>query len=717
MVDVARIPPDRFVRELEEHDRVLDARGHSIWVGAEPTYTDASSESAEWLYDALGENKERRAAAVAATLWRAYPGAALLRPAGRPYAGEAFPRWCHGVYRARDGSAMWNGARDPLCSDDPGESATINSDAVVTAVHAALGAVGWHAKTLDLRVDDDFARRVVFRFDGAPLPADIAREPRLARASVHRDDVEGAQLEDDLARDGIGLLLFGVVRDTLTARTTLRVELPAVATVAGFRRLLDALSQALADARIAEVVLGGHPPPVDASVCWTTVTPDPAVVEVNMAPHQRAVAFHDELATVQSAAADAGLRARRLHYNGLETDSGGGGQVTLGGASPLASPFLRAPSLLPSLVRYFNRHPALSYWWSPEAAGAASQGPRPDEGLREIARELDLALALLERHPAPSPEVLHASLAPFLADASGNAHRSELNMEKLWGDRLGERGRLGLVEFRALRMAPSAELLVATVALLRALGAMLIDAPLRGALRDWGDELHDRYSLPFYLRGDLRAVLGDLAGCGLGLGPHLEALLLDDRPRRMADLRLPGVTLSLSRAVEFWPLIGDVASQERGGARLVDSSTSRIELRLHAENPQHSLHEWQVTVRGVALHLHAERDDRGACRVAGIRYRTFEPLAGLHPLLEGHAPLTLFLSHPEQGSWSLTLDEWRPGGGPYDGLPANRAEAARRRAERCVLTRVASTPRAAAASAHARGRYVLDLRWLEPDPT
>ncbi len=695
--------------ELEAHDRALAARGLVVWAGAEPTYTDAASEDPQWLHAALGEDKRRRAAGLAAHLARSRPGAVLLRSAGRPYAGEAQPRWSFGVYALRDGAPAWQGPPDPLVAGGGGAPPALG--AFLAAAVPSLSAAGWPAVALE--VDDPLPCRLAFRFDGGAPPAHVLIEPGLARPSLHRTAVDGAELRDPLAESGVGLILAGVVDDDLGTGASLRLELPALPHVAALKRLLAALAGALAECGAADVVLAGHPPPVDATVSWLTVTPDPAVVEVNMAPATGALAFHEDLEAVHAAAHAQGLSGHRLHYNGIETDSGGGGQITLGGPAPRSSPFLLHPALLPGLVRYFHRHPSLSYWWGPDAAGASSQGPRADEGLRETLRELDLALEFLSRRPPPDPEALQGALAPFLVDGSGNAHRAELNVEKLWSDRQGARGRLGVVEFRSQRMAPEPALLTARVALLRAVAAMVAASPPDGALKDWGDALHDRFSLPFYLRADLREVLADLARAGLAPGPALEALLLDDAPRRIAAVPVPGAVLHLSRAVEFWPLLGDVASQEQGGSRLVDPSTMRLELRLQERDPQVSPSGWQVAVRGVAVPVREERDDRGACLVAGIRYRGFVPAMGLHPALPAQSPLVLRLAHPLHGAYQVTVHDWRPGGGAYDGLPRDREQAAARRAERCVLAPAAPAAPAPAPPARACGEHVLDLRWLE----
>lgn len=699
----------RLARELAEHDAALAARGVAPWIGAEPTYTHRGSESPEWLYEALGGSKEALAGRMCARLAVGHPGAALLRPAGRPYAGEEAPRWCFGVYARRDGVPVWSGPPDPLARRGGGPAA--GTDGLAEALVSALRAAAWTAAAC--KVAAPLALRVTFRLDGAMPPGRVVDVPEIGRPSLHGGPVEGALLRDDLAEGGLHVIAAGAADDACTGVRCLRLELPAMPDPDAFQALLAVVARALGAVSAPCAVLAGFPPPVDASVSWTTLTPDPAVVEVNMAPEERVADFHRALERVEAAARGEGLSPRRLHYNGLETDSGGGGQITLGGASAAASPFISEPRLLPGLVRYFNRHPSLSYYWAAEAVGAASQGPRADEGTREAWRELDLALALLDREPAAAPEVLQRALAPFMVDVSGNAHRSELNIEKLWGDALGQRGRLGLVEFRSLRMPAEPATLTAIAALLRALVAMLAARPTEGPLVDWGDRLHDRYSLPFYLRQDLDAVLADLEAAGLAPGPGLRARLLDDAFRIIARPPLPGAALSLRRAVEFWPLIGDVASQERGGARLVDASTARLELRLRGD--AEDLEGWRASCAGVALPLRTERDGQGTVRVCGVRYRCFAPLGGLHPTLASQVPLVVRLEHPRHGAHVLAIHEWRPGGGPYPGLPEDAADAARRRAGRCLLEPAAEpAPAPRPAPPRACGEHVLDLRWLAP---
>lgn len=401
-------------------------------------------------------------------------------------------------------------------------------------------------------------------------------------------------------------------------------------------------------------------------------------------------------------------------------DSGGGGQITLGGPSPEASPFFRVPQLLPRLLRYTHQHPALSYLFAHDHLGASGQAVRTDERGRDGLRELGLALALLERDPAPTPEALWSGLAQFLTDATGNSHRAELNIEKLWNPFLPGRGRQGLVEFRALRMQHTPERVAALVALLRAVVAMLARGGLEAPLRDWGDALHERFALPYYLERDLEAVLADLEAAGLGLGPALTEALRRDEFRYWAQVDHAGCRLTIRRAVEFWPLVGDASGQDHGTSRLVDASTTRLELCLRpgpGARAEEDFEGWQLAVAGRRVPLRPERDAQGPARLIGLRFRSFVPWLGLHPSLPAQGPVPLLLFHPSRAeALSVTLHEWRPDNEPYAGLPADPAEAAARREARCVVEPAAPPGALPAPEPEALSAYTLDLRWLAARP-
>ena len=456
---------------------------------------------------------------------------------------------------------------------------------------------------------------------------------------------------------------------------------------------------------------GNEPPglladPVDAPApadgeAWLSVTPDPGVVEVNLAPAHDLATFAAWSEELYGAAAEARLEPVRFRYNGDVTDSGGGGQITLGGPSPERSPFFLRPQLLPRLVRYVNRHPSLSYAFAPECVGSAGQGPRADEGVRERFEELPVTLdCLAARGDRATPEELWGALAPLLVDSSGNSHRAEINVEKLWNPWMADRGRLGVVELRSLRMPPTAAQLAAVGALFRAVAARLASAPYQEPIVDWGGSLHELFGLPCFLERDLEEVLADLEAHGLGVGPSLRAELL--RPAEpVARLELGGASMEVSRAIAFWPLLGDVASQERSGARLVDSSAARLQIVITAparEGPG------TVSACGWRAPLQPFPGDPSR-HVTSVLYRAFTPTPGLHPGLPAVDPLSLAWRRGDRGL-SLALHGWRPTGGAYDGLPADADEARRRRRERAVMCQaLPGEERAAPAAA-----FTLDLR-------
>ena len=705
-----------FDQAIRSHDELIRRRDLAIWVGAEPTFTDRSSEAPEWLHNALGPTKEARARHMLAQALGQTPGAVILRTLGRQYPKEDRPRWSLGLYRRRDGQAVWSGPPDPLLIDAPAALSTDPLEDFWERLAQRLGAFGWPA--LLFAVETYPSLRIVFRRDRLPLLANPERDTRLARPSPHGQPIPSQGPRDELAEQGTFLLGIGWPgpEQGLEAVAAPCVELPACPEGGMFQQLLAAVGAAAKAAGLPGLILTGFSPPVDASVAWTTLTPDPAVVETNMAPAADVTTFLHESRSWFAAAAAAGLAPYRLHYNGQYTDSGGGGQLTLGGSNPDRSPFLSQPQLLPALLAYFNRHPALPFYFAGDFVGSSSQAPRPDERTTDIFEEMALALALLKRQRNPTPELLWQSLSPFLADPAGNPHRAEINIEKLWNPYLPGRGQLGLVEFRAFRMPPTPERLATLAALLRAIAAMLTQTPDYPEPTRWGQELHDRFALPHYLRADLWEVLDELARAGLGLGQALIAELLDDSYHWLTEAAFGGCRLTVRRGLEFWPLLGDALTQEHGHSRLVDASSARLEISLRAAGQQApDLADWRLTVNGYRLPLRREDEMDGETWVCGLRYRRFKPWTGLHPTLEAQGPIELLLSHPGQpDALRLTLHEWQPQGGGYDGLPRDLEEAAFRRAERFVTERLETAPATAPLEPPlaALTPYTFDLRRL-----
>jgi uncharacterized protein (DUF2126 family) len=702
---------DAFERSVAAHDERLARAGLSVWVGAEPTFTDRRSEAREWLSEALGRDKEARARQLLVGLRTFFPGAVVLRTLGRQYPGEPRPRWSYGLYARRDGESVWSGPEDRLIAPTrlaPREPASL--ERWRSSLLERLVAHGWPASALDT---PDGSVRLAFRCDGREPEADATLDRRLARPSLHSLPIPAAGLQDDLAASGTYLLVLRADEPSAAAAGQPSIELPAFAGVADFLCFLRVLSEATREVGIESLVLCGFPPPIDSSVLHYTLTPDPAVLEVNQAPATDLRTFLKWNRELFRLAGQVGLAPERLQYNGSVFDSGGGGQLTIGGPRPEESPFFVAPQLLPRLVRYLLRHPALSYWFATQYIGGGSQSPRPDEGLPQQLDELCIGLEQLGRMPAPTPTLLWETLRHFLTDYSGNPHRSELNIEKLYNTYLPGRGCLGLVEFRALRMSRTPERLTAIAMLFRALVSALVQHDLVTEPTCWGAALHDRFALPSVLRQDLREVFLDLRKTGYGLGENIEELLLRADERHIGSVQLEGCRLDVEQACEFWPLVGDVVSQESGGSRIVDASTSRIEVRLSSYPGMGPLDDWQVLVQGYRLPLASVAGSDARSRLFGVRFRTFVPNRGLHPTVPALARVDLILlRRARHDALRASLFAWRPDGAAYPGLPEDAGDAARRRAERFVVEPLPSVdvPSAKEPARAALSPFCLDLR-------
>jgi uncharacterized protein (DUF2126 family) len=704
-------PGDDFERSVAAHDARLARDGMSVWIGAEPTFTDRRSEAREWLSEALGRDKEARARQLLGGLRTFFPGAVVLRTLGRQYPGESRPRWSYGLFARRDGEPVWSGPLDRLIAPAPPTAVVPASlERWRASLVDRLVAHGWLAAAVDTM---DGSVRLAFRCDGGVPESDPSRDQRLARPSLHSLPIPAAGLSDDLAAAGTFLLVLRAEDPHSAPAGQPSIELPAFSGVADFLHFLCVLSEASLEAGVESLVICGFPPPVDRSVLHYTLTPDPAVLEVNQAPAADLQTFLKWNRELFRLAEQVDLAPERLQYNGSVFDSGGGGQLTIGGPRPEESPFFMAPQLLPRLVRYLLRHPALSYWFATQYIGGGSQSPRPDEGLPQQLDELCLGLEQLGRMPAPTPSLLWETLRHFLTDYSGNPHRSELNIEKLYNTLLPGRGCLGLVEFRALRMSRTPERLTAIAMLFRALVSVLAQHELVTEPTCWGAALHDRFALPSVLRQDLREVFIDLRSTGYGLGEKIEELLLRADERHIGSVQLEGCRLDVEQACEFWPLLGDVVSQESGGSRIVDASTSRIEVRLSSFPGMGSLDDWQVLVQGYRLPLVSVAGSGARSRLFGVRFRTFVPNRGLHPTVPALSQIDLVLMRrARQDALRASLFAWRPDGGAYPGLPEDAADAARRRAERFVVEPLRSVDVAAAKepARAALSPFCLDLR-------
>jgi uncharacterized protein (DUF2126 family)/transglutaminase-like putative cysteine protease len=425
-----------------------------------------------------------------------------------------------------------------------------------------------------------------------------------------------------------------------------------------------------------KVILEGYPPPPDPRLKVLMVTPDPGVIEVNVHPTGSWRELSDLTHNLYRIAREQRLGTETFGLDGRHSGTGGGNHLTLGGDEPASSPLLRRPDLLVSLLTYWQHHPSLSYLFSGRFIGPTSQAPRVDEGRPETLYELEIAFAEIERLEQNDhrPWAVDRALRHLLTDITGNTHRAEFCIDKLYNpDTM--RGRLGLLELRGFEMPPHPDMALVQALLVRALLARFAEEPYSAPLIRWGTSLHERFLLPHFAMADVAEVVADLRVHGFEfdldwLAPYLEFRFPKIGVAEIGEQHV----LELRSAIEPWHVLGE-ESASGGTARYVDSSTERLQVKVTGFEPARQL----LTCNSAAVPL-VPAGTPGSY-VAGVRYKAWKPWSSLHPTLDIDSPLRFDLvDRASQVSLGgATYHVSHPGGRAYETPPVNAKEAEARR--------------------------------------
>ncbi|RMG64298.1 MAG: transglutaminase family protein [Bacteroidetes bacterium] len=712
----------------EEVDRRLAQQDMRLTMGGEPTFVSSlDMESPQWNEDADGPDKRRMGWDLALRLKAHFAPQGLIHQGqGKWYPGEPIPRWQYAIYWRKDGLPLW---QSPQRLAAPHGEFTYDQDQAAALARELCTRLGispahaqaayedhyyylWEAGNLPLGADpgtlnpkDSLSRQALAKLleqgwsqpRGYVIPLQWDPYGQIWQSCVWPFTREKLYLIPGDSAMGVRLPLDRLSAqsysepepasgnpDVPTIKTALCVEiregrlyvfLPPLHDMASAYELIRSLEEAANELEQA-IILEGYPLPYDSQLEKLVVAPDPGVIEVNVHPARTWAEMVDTYQTLFELAKQSRLGAEKFMIDGRHTGTGGGNHITLGGATPADSPFLRRPDLLRSFVSFWQNHPGLSYLFASTFVGPTSQAPRVDEGRPEILYELEIAFRELDRHPNPQPWLVDRLFRNLLIDMTGNTHRAEFCIDKLFNPD-SQSGRLGIVEMRGFDMPPHVRMCLAQLLLIRSLAAAFWEKPYRHKLIDWGLELHDRFLIHHYVREDLQEVCDYLQAQGLDFDMEWLAPFFEFRFPVLGEVKLQGISLTLRAGIEPWHVLGEEMSNA-GTARFVDSSLERLEVKvsgIRTERFQLLCNQHVVPLRPTA---------EPGVYVAAIRYKAWNPPSALHPTIEVDTPLVFDL-YDQWNARTLggcSYHVAHPGGRNYDTFPVNSYEAEARRATR-----------------------------------
>ncbi len=665
-------------------DAELSQQDVRLTMGGEPTFVSSDDmDGAEWNIATLGPTKKVLAEELLLRLKHQFaPGGMLHIGQSKWSPGEQLPRWALSCYWRKDGAPVWQD--EALMGDERDEQGQGPEDAAcfIATLATKLGVDPAHAQPA---YEDVF----YYLWKEARLPANVnpldskLRDPieraRLARVfSQGLDHVVGyalplrwvgltpSALGPDSKprsgwdsgrwslRDGNLFLIPGdspmgyrLPLDALPdddpanlVRSALCIEpregrlycfMPPLTHLEHWLELIAAIEATAAETD-QRIIIEGDEPPRDARLQKLSMTPGPGVIEVNVHPASSWDDLVRDTQILYEEARQTRLGTEKFMLDGRHTGTGGGNHVTLGGPTPADSPLLRKPDLIQSLITYWQHHPSLSYLFSGTFIGPTSQAPRVDEARDDSLYELAIAFQQMPAGQVTQPWIVDRVLRNLLADVTGNTHRTEFCIDKLYSPDSAS-GRQGLVELRAFEMPPHARMSLSQMLLLRALVARFWKQPYTRAPIRWGTELHDRFLLPHFVRQDFEDVICDLQRAGYAFESGWFDPFFEFRFPHYGDLvTANGIRLELRGAIEPWHVLGEEVTAQ-GTARFVDSAVERMQIKVNGLTDTRHV----VSCNGRRLPLRPT--GRKGEYVAGVRFKAWSPPSGLHPMIPAQGPL------------------------------------------------------------------------------
>jgi uncharacterized protein (DUF2126 family) len=757
-----------LARKVDEDLEVQDVR---LTMGGEPTFVGREEpESPEWNIEALGTEKRVRGLALIRAIRAKLPSGALLQLGqGKWYPGEPLPRWAFHCISRADKIPVWENAA--LIASDRSEFELVTADAlsfiealtrrlevrsenILTAYDPQIGSDDLSTKVagyvLPLRRRQTTGRliwssqlwfsrpdRLALSAGDSPIGYRVPTEvvpfvaPDRLNTEAHGDRADEALLKlperptrrldlfhKEPAPDPLPAVTKAVKTSTELIRPSLCVQvregrlhifLPYISSAPDFLELINAVEDTCEYLQ-KPVWIEGYPPPIDIRIKSLGLTPDPGVLEVNLPPARDWTELEMINELVFKEALRQRLVAEKFACDGSHHATGGGSHIVIGGSTVDDSPILRRPDLLRSMIAFWQNHPSLSYFFSGMYVGPTSQHPRVDEARLDSLYELELAF----RHiPVDTcrPDILDGLFRNLLVDVTGNSHRAEFCLDKMYPPD-GHGLRLGLLELRAFEMAPHYRMGLLEMLLVRGLISIFWRRPYTAPLVGWGTALHDRFMLPHFVKRDFSEILSYMRQFGLTFEEHWFDAHYEFRFPEIGSFVAHSVAIELRQALEPWNVLAEETTSGRTG-RSVDSSLERIQVKVTDSTPDS---RYMLICNGRNVPLHAT--DVPEERVAGVRYRARKLATSLLPTIPVHTPLTFDL-----------IDTWiarpvgrcsyyggPPHGSAYTSRPINATEAMRRRLERFVVSVPTDASIVVPPQEHNSILPItLDLRWVAND--